>query len=137
MWNTEGVDIELPLLTGVRSADMRTITITLHGEIDLSNAQLLQQAILAMLDAQHSTLVLDCQQLKYCDSSGLSLLINLRRLLVAQSQQLELIVPKGNQLLQLLAITGLDRVFVVRAELTVGEELLPATSLSVSSGHSC
>jgi anti-sigma B factor antagonist len=82
-----------------------------HGEVDAYSAPQFREALREM-DGEGAHLLVDLDGVDFMDSSGLGVLIGaLKR---AREQRGELaLVCTGQNLLRLLAITGLDRVFTV------------------------
>ncbi|NJC70310.1 STAS domain-containing protein [Planosporangium thailandense] len=83
------------------------------GELDISTADQLRRAAAPYLSAG-GRLVLDLSQVTFCDSTGLALLVGFHKRLMAAGGGLELYAPV-QRVQHLLTITGLNRVFVVRA----------------------
>ncbi len=77
------------------------VVVRLEGELDLASAPLLQEAIESADREASSTLVLDLQELRFIDSTGL------RMILWAQGRCQEFALTPGSQQVQrLLAISG-------------------------------
>jgi anti-sigma B factor antagonist len=87
-------------------------TVTLAGELDLSTAPDLQDA-LADLTGEPRTVVVDLSGLEFCDSTGLAALLGAHKTLSDYGGTLELLAPNP-MLVNLVRITGLDDVFEVR-----------------------
>jgi anti-anti-sigma factor len=85
----------------------------IHGELDLTTADQLRRAAAPHL-AAGGRLVLDLSQVTFCDSTGLAVLVGFHKRLVAVGGGLELYAPV-QRVQHLLMITGLNRVFPVRA----------------------
>jgi anti-sigma B factor antagonist len=90
----------------------------IHGELDISTADQLRRAAGPHLGAG-GRLVLDLSRVTFCDSTGLAVLVGFHKRLAASGGGLELYAPVP-RVQHLLAITGLNRVFTVRAEDTAG-----------------
>ena len=81
------------------------VVVRLEGELDMANAPLLQAAIEeAALDAD-SMLVLDLQQLRFIDSTGLRIILWARERCEEEGRELAL-TPGSQQVQRLLAISG-------------------------------
>jgi anti-sigma B factor antagonist len=87
-------------------------TVTVAGELDLSTAPDLQDA-LADLTGEPRTVVVDLSGLEFCDSTGLAALLGAHKTLSDNGGTLELLAPNP-MLVNLVRITGLDDVFEVR-----------------------
>src|SRR5690348_695645 len=86
----------------------------IHGELDISTADQLRRGAGPYLDAGRR-LLLDLSRVTFCDSPGLAVLVGFHKRLAASGGRLELSSPVP-RVRQLLASTGLDRVFAVRAD---------------------
>jgi anti-sigma B factor antagonist len=86
----------------------------IRGELDISTADQLRRAAGPHV-AAGGRLVLDLSRVTFCDSTGLAVLVGFHKRLAASGGSLELYAPVP-RVRHLLAITGLDRVFTVRAE---------------------
>lgn len=89
-----------------------------HGELDISTADQLRRGAGPYLDAGRR-LLLDLSRVTFCDSTGLAVLVGFHKRLAASGGRLELFSPVP-RVRQLLAITGLDRVFTIRADSDTG-----------------
>lgn len=87
-------------------------TVTLGGELDLSTAPDLQDALAELTDAPRRVVV-DLSGLEFCDSTGLAALLGAHKTLSDNGGTLELLAPNP-MLVNLVRITGLDDVFEVR-----------------------
>lgn len=81
----------------------------IEGEIDISNAQELGDALIASLKNDSLGLVLDLSPLDYLDSSGVHLILGLNSRLRQRRQQLRLAAPPEAPLRAVLAITAADK----------------------------
>jgi anti-sigma B factor antagonist len=99
------------LLTIGRCVDGDSVALNLHGDIDLYSAPLLDDAL---RDAERShpvRIVIDCSELDFIDSSGLSVLIEAQRRADERGHALVLSrVP--DHAVRILAITGLSARFM-------------------------
>jgi anti-anti-sigma factor len=86
----------------------------IHGELDIGTAEQLRRGAGPYLDAGRR-LLLDLSGVTFCDSTGLAVLVGFHKRLAASGGRLELSSPVP-RVRQLLAITGLDRVFTIRAD---------------------
>jgi anti-sigma B factor antagonist len=80
------------------------LVISLHGELDLANAPLLQSALddLELVDA--ATVVLDLHELAFIDSTGLRTIFSARDRFVEQGRQFA-VTPGSQQVQRLLTVT--------------------------------
>ncbi|MWA05585.1 anti-sigma factor antagonist [Actinomadura sp. LD22] len=86
--------------------------IALSGELDIASTPSLRERLHAALIDTGPYVVIDLSGVAFCDASGLALLIDARRR-VGPGRAVVLAAPRP-QLLRLLHVTGLDRVFTVR-----------------------
>lgn len=86
--------------------------VTLAGELDISTAPDVQDALAELTDAPRKVVV-DLSALEFCDSTGLAALLGAHKTLNENGGSLELLAPSP-MLVNLVKITGLDDVFEVR-----------------------
>jgi anti-sigma B factor antagonist len=89
-----------------------TVVLRVHGELDISTADQLRQAVGPHLTSP-VTVVLDLSRVTFCDSTGLAVLVGFHKRLAAAGGGLVLYAPV-QRVRHLLTITGLSRVFEVR-----------------------
>jgi anti-anti-sigma factor len=78
------------------------------GEIDFQSYQPLQELLTTQLRAGRSRLVLDLDEVGFCDSSGLGMFVSTHRRAGMAGGWLRLARPNA-QLRRILAVTNLDR----------------------------
>ena len=88
----------------------------ISGELDIYTAQRLRAALVDHTEADGHRLVLDLSELTFIDSSGLGVLVGAFKQARLKGGALVLAGPRG-QLLKILNVTGLDKVFPVRPDL--------------------
>jgi anti-sigma B factor antagonist len=81
--------------------------LTLDGDLDLVTAPLLQRRVDELLGAGHDRMLIDADELDFCDSTGLRLLVSAQRRLTARGGALVLLRVSGI-LRRLLQISGLE-----------------------------
>lgn len=88
-----------------------TWNVSLSGEVDIYTASELKKTVTVALDEKLGDIEFDCSKLTYIDSTGLGVLIGFLKKL---DQQYKIIIknPKNN-IIKLLKITGLDKIFVI------------------------
>jgi len=84
--------------------------VTIMGEVDMSNADVLGDYLTQEIKAEKCDLFLDLSALTFIDSSGLAVLLNARRLLQASGRSLILGSPSP-AVARVLQVTGLDQLF--------------------------
>jgi len=87
---------------------------SVKGEIDLYNARQLKDKVADVLEDvdDPKLLVLDIQDVKYIDSTGLGILIGIKRRITESGGKLVLVLSE-QRILQLFNITGLTNVFPI------------------------
>ncbi len=96
--------------------DPRGLVFALRGELDFhSVVQLYEAGEQELTTDRPSPVVVDCTQLTYCDSTGISALVRLHQQQTAQNHVLRLAsVP--DFLGRLFALTGLDQIISLHAD---------------------
>jgi anti-sigma B factor antagonist len=79
----------------------------LHGEIDLSNADVIGRWVLDHVTNEDLGLVIDLSAVDYVDSAGIAVLFDLSRRLGEHQQSLAIVVPKGAAIRRSLELGGL------------------------------
>lgn len=88
-----------------------SLVIGVSGDVDLDTAPSLARRAAEELAAGHSDLVLDLTRVKLLDSTGLAVLLNLKRRVVRRRGRLRLVC--GPAVLRSLQLTRLDQEFPV------------------------
>ncbi len=82
------------------------VVLSLDGELDMSSASLLQRAVEDVELARKPLLVLDLERLEFIDSTGLRIILSMRKR--CQERDQELAVTRGSQQVErLLSVTGM------------------------------
>ncbi|WP_045693298.1 STAS domain-containing protein [Streptomyces rubellomurinus] len=117
---------DVRLRVTARERAVRALVCRLAGEADHETRAALDEALAEAVAAGPDLLVVDLAPLTFCDSSCLNALLRAREDAEAAGVWLVLAGP-GPQIRRLLAITGTDQVFTVRASLqaAVGVSRLP------------
>jgi anti-sigma B factor antagonist len=82
--------------------------VTLPPEIDVTNAETLQEELLAVLNQSAVLLVADMSKTNFCDSSGVSALVRVFRRAATSGSAVRLVVSTP-AVQRVLSITGVDR----------------------------
>jgi anti-anti-sigma factor len=80
----------------------------LRGELDLSNARDIADALAAAAEEASLGLVVDFSGLRHLDSAGVRLLFDLRRRLAVRRQALALAVPPGARIRDVLEMAAVQ-----------------------------
>lgn len=95
------------------------VTVTLTGELDISNAAGVENRLIALEQSRPATLVVDLRQVTFIDSTGLSLLINADNRARKADRRLT-ILTDGGPVLRILRTVGLDERLDVVGESEAG-----------------
>ena len=105
------------------------------GELDLLTSATVRQSVHAVVAVGRHDVVLDLSGVQFCDSSGVGVLIALRRLMRSCGGRLRLILPargaeEGSHVNRVLAALGVRRLFEVYPDrdAAVDEEAEPLTA---------
>jgi anti-anti-sigma factor len=85
----------------------------LRGEVDFSNARDLGNEVLSQMTNEATGLVLDLQDVRYLDSSGVALVFRLSRALSNRRQAFAIALPATSPLRRLFAVTAIEGVVSV------------------------
>jgi stage II sporulation protein AA (anti-sigma F factor antagonist) len=88
------------------SAHGDAVVARLTGEIDLSNAEALGDAIALEMPNKSSSLILDLTEVDYIDSAGIRLIFQLRAKLRARSQTLVVVITPTSPANDALRLAG-------------------------------
>ena len=86
------------------------VVATVSGEIDLSNATQITDALLGGVPNEALGLVIDLSDVSDLDSAGVRMLAELDHRLGWRAQALRVVAPKESRSRRVLAIAGLERV---------------------------
>ena len=90
----------------------QTAVITAAGEIDLTNAEYLRDALLSALNAGAAALIVDLTGASFLDSAGVTALVRASRRATASDAALRLAVT-APAVLRVLNLVGIDRLVPV------------------------
>jgi len=99
--------IEAMSLNGVR-------LVRVSGEIDLSNARTVMEAIGGEVPRDASLVVVDLSETAYLDSAGIAMIFRLAEWLRNSRQELRLVVPADAPIRAVLELTNLHHVIPVQ-----------------------
>lgn len=94
----------------------RVVIARIDGDIDISNAQELGDAIVASMSNDSLGLVLDLTPLGYLDSSGVHLILGLESRLRQRRQEVRTVVPADAPLRAVLDLTAVDKTVPVHED---------------------
>jgi anti-anti-sigma factor len=87
--------------------------VRVRGEVDLSNAHDVMDAIGGAIPSHATLIVLDLSDTTYLDSAGIALIFRLAERLRTSRQELRLVVPADAPIRAVLEMTNLDQVIPV------------------------
>jgi anti-sigma B factor antagonist len=102
--------------------------VTAPEEIDITNTDGLRTALLKAAADGHRALVVDMTRTRFCDSSGLHVLIAAHKRAQAEDREVRLVMP-GTPVLRVFALTGMDRVI---PNFTTLADALAATAVTAT-----
>ena len=89
--------------------------LSLQGEVDVSNSELVKNAAVSLLADDIKRLVMDLSGTEYLDSAGLGILVGLLKRANESEQTLAISGARG-PVMRVFEVTHLDRVFEMRAD---------------------
>jgi len=92
------------------AGDDGVVVASLSGEIDLSNAAEITDALLGGVPNEALGLVIDLSEVSYIDSAGVRMLAELDHRLGWRAQALRVVAPQESRSRRVLEIAGLERV---------------------------
>lgn len=104
---------QLPLLDIDLISEDRVSTLTIKGEIDLSNVKGLIELLEEVLPNELVSVVIDMNGVEYIDSAGLNFLFTLNRRLATRNQLLFIIAEEGHILHQLFALINMSKMIAI------------------------
>ena len=97
-----------------------TLLVRVTGEVDLSNARDVMDAIGGSVPNDATLVVVDLSETTYLDSAGIAMIFRLAERLGYSRQELRLVVPPDAPIRAVLALTSLDQVIPVQAAIGEG-----------------
>jgi len=94
-----------------------TVVIALSAEIDMANAGRVGQQLGSALAPGVRTVIADMTATRFCDSSGISMLVRARRQAAANGTELRLVVV-STAVLRTLTLVGLDQLLPIDSSLS-------------------
>lgn len=99
----------------VVSPDGRTVRIDIGGEVDLDNAETVEEQLAAAIPNETTSVTLGLGQLRYLDSAGLRVLFALAARLEVLQIELRVDVPPGSLTRRVLQLSGFEGVATLEA----------------------
>jgi anti-anti-sigma factor len=94
--------------------DDDALRLVVSGEIDLANADQIENQLLSRIPNLVSSVVVDLAEVTFIDSSGVRMLFSLVQRLDATRTALIVIAPHGSVARRVLDLCGMDKVAIVQ-----------------------
>ncbi|GAB3879618.1 STAS domain-containing protein [Microbispora bryophytorum] len=92
------------------------LVVALDGALDYTNAERLRQDVEAALGEEHRELVLDLSGMDFCDSTGIRILLSVRKLMQERDGAVTM-ASLNARLARIFKLTGLTSAFTLAASL--------------------
>ena len=102
------------------------VVIALPAEIDMANADRVGQQLGAAFTSGVRTVIADMTATRFCDSSGINMLVRAHRQADANGTELRLVVP-STAVLRTLTLLGLDDLLPIYPSLSQGLAAAPGS----------
>jgi anti-sigma B factor antagonist len=110
--------------------------VAVHGEVDISVAEALEEALEAAIRESVGAFVVDLSDLDFIESTGLQVLLRARGLLGREDRALAVVCPHG-PVRRVFELSGLSELFVLfPSREAAAAALVPAHDSESSSGSS-
>ncbi len=103
------------------------LVVALAGALDYTNAERLRQDVEAALGEEHRELVLDLSGVNFCDSTGIRILLSVRKLMQERDGAVTL-ASLNARLARIFRVTGLISAFIVAPGLAEAVDAVSARS---------
>ena len=120
--------IPAPIEIETRKVDTGETMVTVIGEIDLATAPEVQKAVSRL----RARVVLDLRKVEFMDSTGIRVLLQKKKRLVAAGSDLRLLINNPT-IRRLVELTGIDDLFQIDETLRPVEEDPPPTPTPLAS----
>ena len=94
------------------TADAGVTRVRVHGDVDVHTAARLGEQLGELVNSQARRVVIDLRDVPFCDSTGLTVLVNSANRMKANGRELVLDSP-SSQVRRVLEVTGLHGVFTI------------------------
>ncbi|MEV4093939.1 STAS domain-containing protein [Streptosporangium saharense] len=99
------------------------LLVALAGELDYTNAERFRHDLHEAVGSEPRDLVIDLTELTFCDSTGIQVLLGVRRLVQARGRRIALANPH-QRLKRLFHLTGLAEAFGVQPTVALAVEAM-------------
>jgi stage II sporulation protein AA (anti-sigma F factor antagonist) len=111
------------------------LVVRISGEVDLSNASVLERAIVEAVPNTLLGMVVDLSGVGYLDSAGVRMLANLAERFRWRQQQLRVAAPDGSRVRAVLSMAGADDLAPLDLTADVARERILGSSGGGSQGE--
>jgi len=92
--------------------EVKSWIVKIDGEVDIYNAPQLKEQLIKLLDDRKANVILQCEDLKYIDSTGLGVLISALKRVKDYNGDITIMGLKP-YIRKIFSITGLDKIFTI------------------------
>ncbi|NUR09553.1 MAG: STAS domain-containing protein [Nocardioidaceae bacterium] len=110
-----------------RDVQGSTLVLSGRGEIDLGTLDVLDEELAKAVQDDAQAVVVDLTGVGFIDSTGLGVLVNAHKRLVAAGKALTLRIVAPSEMLKLFTLTGLDQLFTIE-QVAKGGDAAPSAS---------
>ncbi|MDO5297432.1 MAG: STAS domain-containing protein [bacterium] len=111
--------------TNTKALGQTAKLIEVQGELDVYTSPKLKEAIAEVVDSAKTDLVIDLNNVRYIDSTGLGVLIGTLKKIRENGSQM-LLVCNVSQILSVFSITGLSKILTICDTVSAAETALAA-----------
>jgi anti-sigma B factor antagonist len=104
------------------STEGSVVIAAITGELDISNVNGIEQAVLVATSNQVELVLMDLSEVEYLDSAGIHLVYRLREKLQSRGQSLRLILPEDSPAADALRLAGVMNHLEIRPTVEAGLE---------------
>lgn len=96
------------------NVDKNTNEVKLIGEVDIATSSQFEDAIMELVEANAPIIKLDMSDMEYIDSTGIGVLMAIRKNSIGDNQEIILVKPKRS-IVKLMQLTGVDQIFNIES----------------------
>ena len=124
-----GSRLQLKNLRGVRSGGTEALSVEVHGSLDATTLGIFTRGMDAVVAKGKSTIILDCAQISYVNSTGMGTLLKYSDVCRSAHGWL-LFINMPERVKMVMEVLGFQNSFVVLADLAAAAEYLKDPSQS-------
>lgn len=88
--------------------------VILNGEVDIATSGQFEEAIMELVEANVPKIRLNMSDMEYIDSTGIGILMAIRKNSIGDDQEIILVKPKRS-IVKLMQLTGVDQIFNIES----------------------